>query len=203
MTATDTGRLRHLVVTAFILTTLWVMVSTNLRLGAPRIPGSLYPSRLSYVVNRINWAFAYADWAVQNAGRLVGVRNLWRMFSPPDRLNWYMTFSGVYEDGREEILPLPHQIPRSFLQRNLIDFREAKYMLNIRALTKPAEHYYEQYLCRTLQDHRSRLVAVSLVMRTQDMRSPQEAREQGTFLAPDVNMTRWVFWCGDRGRRSS
>src|SRR5262245_38917166 len=167
MSSTDGGRSWHLVRTVFIVAVLWVMVSVNLRVSAPQIPRSLHPDRFHSVFAGINWAFAGADWAVGGAGRLVGLRNLWRMVSPVDRTNWQYIFSAVYQDGREEILPLPHQIPRNVFQRNLIDFREAKFMLNIRGLTKPQEHYYESYLCRAFQDGRSRLVAVNLSLRFQ------------------------------------
>src|SRR3989344_771593 len=116
----------------FIVASLWVMVATNLSLPSPLFFHALYPpDNSSHTLSKMNWGIRYADWMLQRAGWTAGLKNYWRMFSPADRFNWTMRLSAVTEDGSEFLLPLPHQVQRNFLERNLIDFREEKFYVNI------------------------------------------------------------------------
>ncbi|MBI3272952.1 MAG: hypothetical protein HYZ53_28445, partial [Planctomycetes bacterium] len=91
-----------------------------------------------------------ADWLLRCYAWAVGLDTKWRMFSPPDRVNWEYRVYGLDAEGRQSFLPLPPQGPRSFWQRNFTDFREAKFELNL-YLSHEYQELFAQHLAHDLR----------------------------------------------------
>ena len=92
-------------------------------------------------VNRLVWmARVYAHWA--------GTDARWEMFSYMYRDDWQLIFKGRASDNpNESVLALPLQSQRSFWDRWLFDFKEAKIRLNMYG-DKKLRQRYARYLCR-------------------------------------------------------
>lgn len=185
------SKLQTILINLFILLSTWVMITTNLNLQAPKFYPSLYPpNNPDHIISKINWYLDRFHWSINRIGWIVGLKNYWRMFSPVDRFNWYMIFTAVYQNGQEEKLPLPHQTPRSSLQRNFTDYREAKFFLNI-YLNKSAQSYYADYLCRSFQDSNNPINWIKINLRSQNILSPQTAKRRGIFLESRIDSRDW------------
>lgn len=92
----------------------------------------------------------YSEWCLRYIAHIAGLDNKWQMYGGQSRFNWKFVIVGTYRQGeefRDVILPLPRQSERTFWQRNLWDFKEAKFHLNIYndAL---ARETYARYLAR-------------------------------------------------------
>jgi len=183
---------RYILINGLILACIWVMASTNLNLTVYRIISFVYPRYIqeSPMVSRISWEAARAEGKIQYAGWVVGIRHYWRMFSPPDKMNWYFEFRAVHQNGDVALLPLYGQSSRSFWQRNVVDFREAKYTHNMYwygwSNNHEAQKYYIDYLCREYQKESNPITHIKIDYRTQNILSPKEAELQGVYLDPQV-----------------
>lgn len=89
----------------------------------------------------------FIAWLIRRYAHLVGIDNRWQMFSTLHRFNWWYVVSAKYKDSGSITLPIPMQSKRTFLEKEFIDFKEAKFYLNIynNALGREA---YAHYLCR-------------------------------------------------------
>ena len=171
------------------------MIATNAKLTLPHIFSSISSQKGDNVAGRINWYISYVDWGINYAGWIVGLKSYWRMFSPVDRFNWDMVVTAVHEDGAEILLPLPHQTDRNFWERNFIDFREAKFQLNIYN-NKTAQRWYAEYLCRTYQQEHNPVTAIKIKQHSQMILSPQEAERRDIYFEPTVTKRLWgTFAC--------
>ncbi len=93
----------------------------------------------------------YGEWLVMRYAHLAGLDNKWKMFSTLHRFDWWYVIKARFADGREEVLPLPRQSERSWWQRAFVDFKEAKFHLNI-YLREDYKRAYGRYLCRETED---------------------------------------------------
>lgn len=167
------------------------MVATNVRLTLPRIPASIHPAQQpNHLIKKINWHIGRFEWWINYIGWIVGLKNYWRMFSPVDRFNWSMVITAVHQNGEETLLPLPHQTPRTFWQKNLIDFREAKFQTNIYN-NQTAQKYYAQYLCHVYQDLDNPVTAIKIDLDSVNILPPTEAKNRGVYLEPRLDKRPW------------
>jgi len=188
--------LKLFVVNFFIVACLWVMISINARLTLPQIFPQIYSSQRSdNLISEINWYIGRSDWFINHIGWVVGLKNYWRMFSPVDRFNWYMVVTAIHQDGEETLLPLSQQTRRNFWERNLVDFREAKFQLNIYG-SQTAQGFYAQYLCRRYQDIDNPVTAIRIDLHSQSILSPDEAKRRGAYLEEEIIKRPWgTFEC--------
>ncbi|KXK25746.1 MAG: hypothetical protein TR69_WS6001001553 [candidate division WS6 bacterium OLB20] len=126
-----------------IVYVLYIVLSTQLAFSVPYVPDD----GTRPAVHQINTHISNFNWAMSTSGWLLGMTTTWRMFSPVDRQNWYLRTTLTYEDGGTSELPNPLTTDRSLLQRNLFDYREAKFQLNSYARDEIYQMYGD-YLCR-------------------------------------------------------
>lgn len=74
------------------------------------------------------------------------------MYGGQSRFNWSYIITGIYVDSNsgeltERVLPLPRQTERTFVERQWLDFKEAKFLLNIYS-DELARETYSRYLAR-------------------------------------------------------
>lgn len=130
----------------------------------------------------------------------LGLDNRWQMFGRQSRFNWRFHIYGLYSDGlttRAWLLPDPRQVPRNWIERNLIDFKEGKYQLNIYD-NRPARMAYAFYLARRYPLHEGLPIqSVVYELRHQWIREPRQAQMLGSHLDPTVHKRVLdVFWVG-------
>jgi hypothetical protein len=129
------------------------------------------------------YTFRRAGWMVQQYAYAVGLDNRWIMFGRQSRFNWRFLFSGVHADGTASLLPLPRQGPRSFFERNFLDFREAKFHLNIYSSPELIEAY-GRHLCRAHPAAGGAAVqAVRIELEHHMLHEPAAARAARTAVA--------------------
>lgn len=127
--------------------------------------------------------FQRANWLVRQYAYATGLDNRWIMFGRQSRFNWRFLFTARGADGVSALLPLPRQSQRSFLQRHFVDFREAKFHLNIypnaRALSAYASH-----LCRAYPSLAGTPVkSIRIELEHYMLHPPDEARKARTPVA--------------------
>ena len=91
------------------------------------------------------------SYLMQRYARIVGLDNRWQMFGHQSRFNWWFRIQGVYGEGPEArriLLPDPRQMDRTMWQRNIVDFKEAKFLLNMYGDLE-SKGAYSAYLART------------------------------------------------------
>ncbi len=188
--------MKKVAINCFIVLSLWIMVATNAGLSLPWVLPSVFaPYGAAHPVNRLNWYIGYVDWSLHYLGWLAGLHNYWRMFSPVDRFNWDMRFSAVGRDGSERLLPLPHQSARTMWQRNFVDFRDAKFHLNVYR-SETGQRFYARYLCRRYQEPGNPVHAIRIELEWQNILPPAEAKRRGTYLDPARYRRTWgAFEC--------
>lgn len=100
---------------------------------------------------RLRWV----EWALRWGAHLSGLDNKWQMYGLQSRFTWRYEIIATYGDGAREIewlLPLPRQSQRTLWQRLIVDFKEAKFDLNI--YNDPlARETYAHYLARQYAEH--------------------------------------------------
>lgn len=131
----------------------------------------------------------YAEWMVRYSANIVGFDQKWQMYGSQSRFNWNYVFCGHYGDGSRQanwVLPIPRQSERTTLQRNLIDFREAKFLLNI--YNDPvARESYSRYLARQFPEYDGLPInSISISMGVQYILPPLVAVQQQQLLEKDT-----------------
>ncbi len=102
----------------------------------------------------------FAEWIFRYAAHFGGFDSKWQMYGGQGRFNWRYIISAEYgsnDDSVEQILPLPRQSERSFIQRKFVDFKEAKFLLNIYN-DRLARETYARYLARQFPEYQGRPV---------------------------------------------
>jgi hypothetical protein len=106
------------------------------------------------------------------------------MYGGQSRFNWSYVISGTYVDSisgesTERVLPLPRQMERTFMQKKWLDFKEAKFLLNIYS-DELARETYARYLARQFASHDGKTIAsIRYTLVTQKILPPLIAvREQ-------------------------
>jgi|GEM_PF-1026920 hypothetical protein len=100
---------------------------------------------------RLRWV----EWAVRWGAHLSGLDNKWQMYGLQSRFTWRYEIIATYSDGAQQIewlLPLPRQSQRTLWQRLVVDFKEAKFDLNIYN-DSLARETYAHYLARQFPEH--------------------------------------------------
>ncbi len=168
---------KKVLIVVFITTTIWIQVATNLRIE--NFPIS-FTHTYSQVLNPIIYVINQGNWYVKRAAWLAGITNYWRMFSPVDRFNWHMIFMAVYPDGREQKLPLSTQMTRTLWQRNLTDFRDGKFHVNLYGHPE-YRNYYSQYLCQQFSTPGHEIEKIRIDLEWQTIFDPDVAREREAY----------------------
>jgi hypothetical protein len=137
------GCWRKWAISVFVVVNLGTVLFMNRpvegALRAFRVDGRLAPLQ-AYRIH-------LAEWFVMQYAHLVGLDNQWQMFGRQSRFNWSFRFKGTYANSPSLVLPLSLQSARSFWQRAFVDFREAKYQLNLDA-SETLRQAYARFLCR-------------------------------------------------------
>ena len=115
----------------------------------------------------------YAGWLVRHYAYYTGLNNQWQMFGRQSRFNWWYQIYGEYADGSRALLPLPRQSPRTFFQKQFIDFKEVKFHLNLYPRER-AREAYAYFLCRNFPQLKVEKIHISLMW--QEIFSSKEAR---------------------------
>jgi hypothetical protein len=92
---------------------------------------------------------------VRWGAHLSGLDNKWQMYGLQSRFTWRYEIIATYSDGAQQIewlLPLPRQSQRTLWQRLVVDFKEAKFDLNIYN-DSLARETYAHYLARQFPEH--------------------------------------------------
>lgn len=96
------------------------------------------------------YRFQLAEWVWRWGAHVAGMDNKWQMYGLQSRFNWRYEIIATYGSGSAQVdrlLPLPRQTDRSALQTRIVDFKEAKFHLNI--YNDPlARETYAHYLAR-------------------------------------------------------
>jgi hypothetical protein len=100
------------------------------------------------------------EWYARYAAHIGGVDNRWQMYGGQSRFNWEFHIYGEYGDEAERVnvlLPLPRQSERSLFTRWIVDFKEAKFYLNIYN-DEIGRECYARYLARQYPEHQGKVL---------------------------------------------
>lgn len=127
------------------------------------------------------WRLSHLPYWAHVYGHKVGLDNKWDMYSRLHRFDWWLVSVGVDRDGNSVLLPEPFQSQRTWWQSTFVDFREAKFYLNI--YDRPEqEAQYASYLLRKYPEHQG--VPIEKIRFDLHYRmffeNPEEARRWGT-----------------------
>ena len=172
---------KRIVLSLFIVLNLFTVLFMNAppalgRATAETVDQSLPPD--------VAYGALYGAWLVRWSAYLVGLDSQWQMFGLQPRFHWWYVIKGRYANGEEVVLPLPMQSERSFGQRFLWDFKDAKIYLNLyrRSDWRQAFAYY---LCRQHPEHGGApILSIVYELHWRAVLPPSEASEKGTHLAP-------------------
>ena len=134
----------------------------------------------------ITYKFQLLSWYIKSYAHIVGLDNKWQMFGRQSRFNWWYLIKAKYENSEIITLPLPRQTPRNFIERNLIDFKEGKFHLNLYN-NEVGREAYSRYLCREfLNLDSSPIQSIVFELWYQNILPPEEAEKKGKYLDPNV-----------------
>lgn len=131
----------------------------------------------------------YSEWLFRYAAHIGGFDNKWQMYGGQSRFNWRYTITAHYTDGSSAsdlVLPLPRQSDRTWFQAMFVDYKEAKFLLNI--YSDPlARETYARYLAREFPEYNGLPIGwISYTLSVQYILPPLVAVEQQRLLEPDV-----------------
>ncbi|MFM7117951.1 MAG: hypothetical protein ACKO81_18075 [Planctomycetota bacterium] len=144
----------------------WQRIGLNLlaaliltTIGWCNLPDSVPVAAREQVKNTCSPELAYriqlSEWLWRWGAHLAGLDNKWQMYGLQSRFNWRYEIIATYGQGEqavERLLPLPRQTERSTWQRWVVDFKEAKFHLNI--YNNPVAHEtYARYLARQFPEY--------------------------------------------------
>lgn len=145
-----------------IFTVLFIHISSHLQ--------------FRYSSPQIQYQFENAGWYIRRYAHFVGLDNRWEMFSYAHRFDWWFLFTAKYPT-QEIPLPLPLQSQRTWLQSTFVDFKEAKFHLNIYN-DQLARSRYVNYLCRRFSNFNGATIQSIKVQRIYQNLLPQNQAEQ-------------------------
>jgi hypothetical protein len=128
------------VINVFIVLYLWMMLSTNLSSITTLAPSWERLRQLPAIDNLDRW--------VNSIGSHLAIRYGWRMFTPPEGHYYTLELAAQRSEGPAARLVLPHQRPRTWWQRNFVDAREEKWLVNLFYNDPIARKWYAEYWCR-------------------------------------------------------
>jgi hypothetical protein len=118
-----------------------------------------------------------------------GINWRWEMYSSVWRRDFRMVAVGIDERGRQVLLPEPLQVPRTWFEHEVADFREAKYQINL--FRWPSEWpRYCSYLMRRYKDNGGvPLVAIRLDLQYREyVADADEAGRTGSHLTGETRL---------------
>ena len=128
------------------------------------------------------------EWAVRYASHIVGLDSKWQMYGGQSRFNWRYVISAHYGEGdntTEWILPLPRQSQRTWFQESFLDFKEAKFLLNIYN-DELARETYARYLARQYYEHEGLPIStIRFTLVLQEILPPIIAVQEQRILEPE------------------
>lgn len=133
------------------------------------------------MAHRIRWG----EWVWKWGAHLAGFDNKWQMYGLQSRFNWHYQIIATYGEGDQQVdrlLPLPRQSERTYWQRAIVDFKEAKFHLNI--YNDPlARETYAHYLARQFPEFNGqRLKRIRYDLKYQYILPPLVAVKQQQLL---------------------
>jgi hypothetical protein len=140
----------------------------------------------------IGYRAKYADWMIRYSAYCVGLSGKWQMYGGQSRFNWSYIITGVFVDtgsgeSTESILPLPRQSERSFVEDKILDFKEAKFLLNLYGDEK-ARETYARYLARQFPSNDGKTISrIRFTLATQQILPPLIAVREQRLLEPQVD----------------
>ena len=130
-----------------------------------------------------------AEWSVAWAAHVGGLDNKWQMYGGQSRFNWRYIITAHYGEGSQTVdlvLPIPRQSERTWFQRTIADFKEAKFLLNIYN-DSIARESYARYLARQFPIYDGRPVTtVSYTMGATYILPPLVAVQEQQLLEPET-----------------
>ena len=128
--------------------------------------------------------------AVAAVADKAGLDTRWIMFGTIPRPHWHYVIKARYAGGEEVLLPLPLQGDRSFLERHLFDFKDAKIHTNL-FRARPWRRAYAHYLAHRFPERGGRPVeAVVYELWIQEIVDPGEAERRGTHKLGEPRLAR-------------
>jgi hypothetical protein len=125
-------------------------------------------------------------WADARYAHAAGLDNRWVMFGYQSRFNWRYLIKGQYRNRSSVVLPIEGQMPRTFWQRNLFDFKEAKFRLNIYP-SKAARQAYGEYLCRQFPSSDGwPIESVLIELHTESIAAREVAESSGSHRSSEI-----------------
>ncbi|MCA9062585.1 MAG: hypothetical protein KDA96_05985 [Planctomycetaceae bacterium] len=153
------------------------------------VPRSLFQAADRNLSAENAWRVRMAEWYVRMTAHVAGFNSKWQMYGGQSRFNWKYTIKAHYGDEKhpvEVVLPLPRQSERTWTQATLLDFKEAKFLLNIYN-DRLARETYARYLARQFPEHDGQPVHhISYTLSVQYILPPVVAVRQQQLLEPDV-----------------
>lgn len=153
------------------------------------VPTELLAAADSRLSPEAAYRVRYGEWLFRYAAHIGGFDNKWQMYGGQSRFNWRYTITAHYSDGdriASRVLPLPRQSERSWFQAMFVDYKEAKFLLNIYN-DRLARETYARYLARQFAHHESLPVSqISYTLSIQYILPPIVAVQQQRLLEPDV-----------------
>lgn len=113
----------------------------------------------------------------------------WYMFNTIDPYNWWYLVKANYKSSEAIVINLPTQSKRTFLERNLFDFREPKIQNALRR-EDFRHNRYGPYLCRKFQKKGiSDIENITFELYEQMVVEPKYISKQGYYLDPTIKKT--------------
>ena len=161
---------------------IWCNLPDSFRENVFRIADSKLSPEGAYRVR-------YAEWLVRYSAYLGGFDSKWQMFGLQSSFNCRYIITAEYGDDEnivQQTLPLPRQSDRTTFQRKFVDFKEAKFLLNIYN-DRLARETYARYLARQYPEYQGLPVrSVSYTLVVQYILPPIVAVQQQQLLERDV-----------------
>lgn len=121
--------------------------------------------------------------------RLMGLDNVWRLYSPVPRWASRHVLKAEYADSATVLLPLPQQSERTIWQRYFLDSKEQQFIRST-AASPQARQAYAISLGREYPEHNgSPIRSIVWEQHTQRILAPHEAARRGLGLEPEARIT--------------
>lgn len=171
--------IKKILLVGFVFFNTFMVIRAN-RFAAPiarsaawqAVYGKVNAARLPLLSNHLDW---YLSWY----SYLTGIDLMGVMFSTLHMRQWILLTTATYKDGRERVLPLPRQSPRTLMQNIFYDNKETKFHNNLYA-NEVGRQMYAYYLCKQfLVDEGSPVQSIIFKIHWRDFLTREEALRRG------------------------
>ena len=175
--------LKRILIYAFVVVNIFTVLYMNRPVFLIQVVNKIVDNHTSAV---FTYKLKLFSWYIKSYAHIVGLDNKWQMFGRQSRFNWWYLIKAKYDDSKTIALALPRQTPRNFLERNLIDFKEGKFHLNLYN-NEIGRETYSRYLCRQFSNlNGSPIQSIIFELWYQNILPPEEAEKKGKYLDPNV-----------------